>query len=413
MNNRLPRLKIALAATLFGGSLCAWGQTLTVLYSFGFPPDGTDPMSGVVMDAQGSLYGTASVGGVSNNGLVYELSPPAVPGALWNETILRRFSGPDGSIPECRLVLSSDGSLFGTTLNGGVFNAGAAFQLVPPKSAGDPWSERLLHSFGGPHAGGLNPNQGLLAGKSAFFGVTFGGGTDGKGTVFLLSQSTSPAGGWTETTLHSFHGGNDGAFPSSELMMDSAGNLYGTTTLGGASDLGTVFQLHPPSAPGREWHESVLHAFSGADGSSPAGRLQLGTNGVVYGTASGGGTLQGGAVFQLNPPAKAGADWTYSVLYNFTGGRDGGSPMAGVSLDATGRLYGAAAHGGQFTGGGIFRLDPPPAPGGSWTYSLLHSFSHLEGFVPESRLTLTSHGIFGTASEGGEFGIGSVFVLIP
>jgi uncharacterized repeat protein (TIGR03803 family) len=129
--------------------------------------------------------------------------------------------------------------------------------------------------------------------------------------------------------------------------MDREGNLYGVTLLGGANDLGTVYRLTPPTMSGGKWTENVLFSFSGLDGSSPVGRLQFDGNGVLYGTTSGGGASQGGTVFRLTPPEQPGGSWTESVLYAFSGGRDGGSPEAGVIIDNQGRLFGAASTGGS------------------------------------------------------------------
>jgi uncharacterized repeat protein (TIGR03803 family) len=393
------------------GCTAVSAQSLTVLYSFGAARlDGVDPMSGVVMGSNNKLYGTASVGGVEGNGLVYELAPPASAGAPWTETIIRRFIGPDGSIPECRLVVTPDGRLFGTTLNGGAHKAGIVFEMRPPSTPGDSWTEQILYSFGSFPGDGINPDQGLLAAKGAFFGVTFGGGASNQGTVFELKPPTGPGMPWTEHILYSFRGGSDGAFPSSELMIDQEGNLYGTTTLGGAGNVGTVFQLRREA--GDSWNEKVVHSFSGADGSSPAGRLQAGADGAIFGTASGGGTQSSGTVFQLVHSSSGGGPWNYSVLYNFSGGsRDGGSPEGGVSIDRSGRLYGTAASGGRFASGVVFRLDPPSIAGGNWMQTVLHSLQHAEGFAPRCRLLLAPGAIYATATEGGAFGTGSVFLL--
>lgn len=403
---------LSLTGALLGGSFVVTGEMLTVLYSFGAARlDGVDPMAGVVFGSNGKLYGTASVGGASGNGLVYELSPPATPGAPWTETIVKRFFGPNGSVPECRLVVAPGGRLFGTTLDGGANNAGTAFEMIPPAAPGDAWRERVLYSFGDFPGDGINPNQGLLATRGGFFGVTSTGGASNQGTVFALTPPDTPGDRWKEHILHSFTGGGDAAFPSSELMMDAQGNLYGTTTLGGTNNVGAVFQLRPPAQPGGAWVEAVVHSFADTDGSSPAGRLQLGPDGSLYGTTSGGGALFGGTVFQLTPPATTGGAWAHTVLYNFSGGTDGGGPTGGVAMDRGGKLYGTAAHGGRFTAGAVFELDPPATPGAPWTQTVLHSLQAAEGFAPQSLVTLANGGIYGTTSQGGAFGTGTVFLL--
>jgi uncharacterized repeat protein (TIGR03803 family) len=408
----LTRLVFFLAVLALSGETVLTAQTLSVLYSFGHAQnDGVDPMAGVVFGMGGKIFGTASVGGIGNNGLVYQLSPPAGAGAQWTEDIIYRFSGPDGSVPECPLTVAPDGTMFGTTLLGGAHTSGVVFQLSPPAVAGDPWSEKVLYSFAGFAGDGINPNHGLLHTPAGLVGVTFAGGANNRGTVFLLSPPAQPGMPWTERILYSFQGGSDGAFPSSELTMDSEGSLYGTTTLGGASNFGVVFQLMPQDVAPSSFTESVLHAFNDTDGSSPAGRLQVGPDGSLYGTASGGGALAGGTVFQLSPPGAGGGPWVHSILYNFSGGMDGGSPEGGVSLGQGGKLFGTTKAGGAFAGGSIFELDPPSAPGAGWTHQLLHSLKKVEGFLPQSRLLLSSGGLLGTTSEGGTRGVGTVFLL--
>ena len=405
---------VALAVLI--SSTCAVAQTLTTLYSFGSNAgDGADPQSGLVLDKNGNLYGTASVGGISGaNGIVFELAPPAVPGDPWTETALHRFQGkPDGKVPEGRLLLSSTGNLFGTTLNGGANDMGTVFISHPPVNPGGAWAERVIYSFGSFPGDGVNPNHGLLAAHPGLYGVTSGGGTSNKGTVFQLTPPTAPGGAWTETILYSFKGSGDAAFPSGELVMDKNGNLYGTTLLGGTNNLGAVYELSPPTAPGNPWTETVLHSFNGTDGTLPGGRLLLDASGTVYGTTSGGGSKSAGTGFTLLPPINPGDPWTESVLYNFSGGSaDGGSPDAGVVMDAKGRLYGTAANGGQHGGGVVFVLNPP-ANGGGWSEVVLYSFSGPDGYAPNSPVTLSKGKIFGMTSQGGAFGTGTIFVLTP
>jgi uncharacterized repeat protein (TIGR03803 family) len=397
----------------------ASAQTLTTLYSFGSgKDDGVDPQAGIVFDKAGNLYGTASVGGIAGaNGILFQLSPAAVKGSPWKESILHRFRGtPDGKIPECRVVVMSTGNLFGTTWSGGANNSGTAFVSFPPAVSDGPWTERPIYSFGSSSVDGVNPNAALLAGKQAFYGVTFGGGASGMGTVFQLTPPSDLKNPWTETVLHSFSGSGDAAFPSSELVMDKNGNLYGTTTLGGANNLGAVYEVSPPKAPSNPWTEEVIFSFSGSDGTLPAGRLQLDGNGALYGTTDGGGAGSEGTVFKLRPPVVADDPWTETVLYSFSGGRDGSNPAAGVVMDGKGRLFGTAQHGGSGNpkvGGVVFELDPPTVVGGVWTETVLHSFSGNDGFLPNSTLMLRKDGIYGTTAQGGLFGTGTVFVLTP
>ena len=296
------RLCTLVLAVWLAGATCASAQTLTTLYSFGSRPgDGVDPQAGVVFDKAGNLYGSTAVGGVSGaNGIVFELSPSG--GGSWTEAIPTRFQGnPDGKIPECRLIVTSTGKLFGTTLEGGTSDLGTAFELVPPASSGGSWKKQVIYSFGSFSGDGVNPNAGLLAASPGFYGVTFAGGANGKGAVFQLTPPTASGNPWTETILYSFAASGDAAFPSSELVRDKNGNLYGTTTLGGANNLGAVYEVSPPAAVGNSWTETVIFSFSGTDGTLPAGRLLLDASGTLYGTTDGGGAGQEGTVFQLVP----------------------------------------------------------------------------------------------------------------
>ena len=214
--------------------------------------------------------------------------------------------------------------------------------------------------------------------------------------------------------FYSFTGSGDAAFPSSDLVMDREGNLYGTTLVGGVNDLGAVYQLSPPATEGGTWTETVIFSFSGSDGTLPFGRLQFDQNGLLYGTTSGGGDLQAGTVFQLTPPAEPGTSWIESVLYSFSGGRDGGSPVAGVIIDNKGRLFGTASTGGSGGpdfGGVIFKLTPPQNQGDPWTETVLHSFGGPDGFRSLARLVRRGNGLYGTTSAGGLNGTGTAFVL--
>jgi uncharacterized repeat protein (TIGR03803 family) len=229
---------------------------------------------------------------------------------------------------------------------------------------------------------------------------------------------TPQAGGgsnWSETILYSFAGSEDAAFPSGGLVADRVGNLYGVTLLGGANNLGAVYQLSPPTTEGGSWTETVIFSFSGADGTLPSGQLQFDQNGALYGTTDGGGSLQEGTVFQLAPSSWPGGSWSQSVLYNFSGGRDGGNPVAGVIIDNIGRVFGTASTGGSdpFSGGVIFRLNPPVNEGDPWTETVLHSFGGPDGFRSLSQLVRRSGGFYGTTSLGGLNGTGTVFVLTP
>ena len=215
----------------------------------------------------------------------------------------------------------------------------------------------ILHSFSGGGDGGT-PSAGLIMDRAGnLYGTAQYGGA-GNGTVFKLSH---PGSGWILSTLYAFQGGNDGLGPEARVIFGPDGGLYGTTTSGGFQGYGTVFELRPPVTACKSaicpWTETVLYRFQGgSDGIDPAyGDLSFDPMGNLYGTTSGGGLqlCSGntcGVVFKL---ARSGGGWTESVLYSFTGGNDGGTPYSGVILDSTGNLYGTAYYGGANTLGSV------------------------------------------------------------
>jgi uncharacterized repeat protein (TIGR03803 family) len=406
---------LAIYLVVLAVSSCAFGQTVRTIHDFGAGQDGENPQSGVIFDRNGNIFGSVALGGTSGDGVIYTLRPES-DGVSWREGILYQFTGtPDGASPDAILTMSPTGQLFGTTQIGGTKNMGTVFVVIPSPVLGGRAKERILYSFGSVAQDGSSPNVGLLPAPPGFYGVTSAGGANGRGTVFQLMPASNPADPWIETILYNF-AGTDGAFPSSELIMDREGNLYGTTLLGGANDVGTVYRLTPPTKSGATWTESVLFSFSGPDGNAPFGRLQLdGDDNLIYGTTSGGGASQAGTVFRLTAE-QPGDSWTESVLYSFTGGRDGGSPEAGVILDNQGRLVGAASTGGSGGpdfGGVLFVLTPPTVDADSWTETVLESFGGPNGFRPLCRLVKHNGAMYGTTSAGGQNGTGTIFVVGP
>jgi uncharacterized repeat protein (TIGR03803 family) len=229
--------------------------------------------------------------------------------------------------------------------------------------------------------------------------------------VVALSGAGARAAGKAEV-IHSF-GDGDGEYPASDLVMDGAGNIYGTTTEGGDFGSGTVFKLAPS---GDGWTESVLYSFtSGADGAQPYNGVTLDAQGDLYGTAVTGGTgmaCEGGCgvVYKLT---NSGGTWTQSVLYNFTGGNDGSGPGAGLTFDASGNLYGMTPTGGEFGLGVIYQLKP--GPNDTWQFNLVHTFTGgIDGATGSAgRMLLDGGNLYGAATVGGAHGKGTVFKLTP
>jgi len=299
----------------------------TVLYSFTGGNDGANPFAGLVLES-GVLYGATYNGGASGYGVVFKLE-------RGKESVLYSFTGAaDGANPYAGLVSDSKGNLYGTTASGGASGYGVVFKI------GKNGGETVLYSFTG-GADGANPYGGLMRTSSGnLYGTTYNGGTSDYGTVFEVDKNT-------ETVLYSFAGGVDGANPYAGLVSDSEGNLYGTASHAGASDAGAVFKIDKAGA------ETVLYSFTGgADGGFPYGGLVRNSAGNLYGTTFSGGASQGGVVFEVN---KAGEE---TVLYSFTGQADGGSPFAGLVQDSSGNLYGTTFLGGASGYGVAFKLKP-------------------------------------------------------
>jgi len=281
---------------------------------------------------------------------------------------------------------------------------------------------RTLYSFTGGNDGAY-PFAGVTGQNGVIYGTTQFGGTGNVGTVFSLTPPASPGGAWTETVLHTFTGGSDGA-NAGRVVIDKSGVLYGTTYSGGTSNAGTVFSLTPPASPGGAWTETVLHTFTGYSDANPNAGLAIGKSGVLYGTTFSGGTTGSGTVFSLTPPPSPGGAWTETVLYNFTGGSDGGNPNAGPAIGKSGVLYGTTSSGGTTGNGTVFSLTPPVSPGGAWKETVLHGFTGGTGGSEAFSLGgvviglgvlygVTLSGGTGTCTYIGILGCGTVFSLTP
>jgi uncharacterized repeat protein (TIGR03803 family) len=285
------------------------GWTETVLYTFLGGADGAFPIAGLAFDKAGNLYGTTTYGGVgpcqfgtvSGCGVVFKLSRNSSGG--WNESILHSFQGgSDGDNPSARLTLDAAGNVYGTTAGTAPNDPGTVFKLVQTSSG---WEERVLYRFKG-RADGNSPEADVTFDKAgSIYGTTRYGGTgkcsaygySGCGTVYKLEHSET---GWAETVLHSFTGGNDGEDPATGVIFNAKGDLYGTT-VAGPNDCGAVFRLTPASTG--KWNLVDLHQFqcSLSDGGSPLGDLILDSSGNIYGTTQEGGAYTYGTAFEVTP----------------------------------------------------------------------------------------------------------------
>jgi uncharacterized repeat protein (TIGR03803 family) len=412
MRSRITITELMLLSLIFAATSASAQEK--VLYSFGGAEDGSHPNSGIIADAVGNLYGTTTDGGAHGRGTAFKLS--RMPDGQWAEQTLHTFTCcTDGSDPYGSLTFDSAGDLYGTTFYGGSGGLGSVFELMPTKSG--EWKEKILYGFGG--GDGNAPSSGVIFDSQGnLYGTTAGGGTDqyGPGVVFELMPG---AGGvWAEKVLYVFktNDGWDGSAPYGGLVFDSSGNLYGTTSSGGLHGLGTVFEVSPADGA---WTEKLVYSFSGSDGLSPYSTPSIDANGNLYGTTYYGGPFSQGTVFQLT--LASGGHWSDTVLDGFQSDSEGAFPGSDLTFGAAGSLYGVSKTGG--TGicaeigivvgcGTAFELTQQA--GGTWSATTLYNFRHdaTDGTLPTGALYLDAAGnIYGTASEGGRNGDGAVFEI--
>jgi uncharacterized repeat protein (TIGR03803 family) len=392
----VPALVLVVATSVYG-------QTLTVLHSFTGGNDGARPQTGLTFDRGGNLYGTTHGGGFGS-GTVFRLTRH---GSSWTLSPLHSFNRTDGYGPQSSLIFGPDGALYGTTSGGGQHGDGTVFVLRPPqtvcKTVSCPWTETLLYSFTGGEDS-MDPEGALVFDSSGnLYGVAYGDNFPGahgpqgygNGSVWELVHA---GGAWTFNLVYGFTGlQGDGEGPAGGVVFDSAGNLYGTTIYGGEYGEGTVFQLIPSGAG---WTEQTLHSFQ-SQGIFPQAGLTVDSSGDMYGV-----TFVGGYAFELTP---SGGNWSFATIYQVSSG-DG--PAANLTIDAQGNLYGANQTGGAHQQGNVFKL---VLRGGGWSYSDLYDFTGgSDGGQPVGSVVIDASGnIYGTALTGGANSYGTVWKLTP
>ena len=342
-----------IGGTVFQSKNVRSGRTFATLTSAWQQPAGVTIHGGV-------LYGATEIGGLHGSGcdtygcgLVFRSRPPAQapPNAIitWSGEELYEFTGiPDGASPSSSLLVDNAGNLFGTTLGGGPLGRGTVYKLTPTDGG---WTKSTLYAFTAAQDGTAPYGGVIMDAAGNLYGTTASGTSDYFwGTVYKLTPSGS---GWTETILYAFQDGNDGASPVSGLIFDPAGNLYGTTAGGGEYLDGTAFELIPH--PSGNWSFSLVYPFQGSRdiGNLPLGPLAIDAAGNLYGASYNGGAYEMGSVYELSP---SGGSWTYTSLHDFTGGVDGGGPISGVVLDTSGNIYGSASAGGTHGDGVLFEI---------------------------------------------------------
>jgi hypothetical protein len=407
-------------------STAARAQTYTVLHAFS-GSDGANPWAGLSMDRAGNLYGTAVYGGTRSQscaeffgcGSVFRLQHK---NSGWIFSTLYQFSGPDGGNPQARAIIGADGTLYSTTSNNGSGDRGNVFRLQPPSrfcnAVSCPWMETVLFSFststGAYPVGNLTFDAaGNLYGTTQSGGLTEYCSGGGCGVVYQLTKS---GGVWTENILHAFTDGSDGSAPSSGVIFDHSGNLYGTVPQSSdpAAAYGLVYELSP-SGPG--WTLNALYNFqAGEDGAYPYAGLIFDAAGNLYGATRNEGSGRGGTVFQLSPSE---GSWSLTTLYGFSQGSGYWGPYSTLVMDAAGNLYGTTYSDGAYGWGSVFKLTSSI---GGWTYSDLYDFTGQEdGKWPVGTLVLDANGnVYGTTYGGGnifgcsgDFGCGVVFEITP
>ena len=376
---------------LFISATSAHAQTFTVLYTFTNTNQGWQPDAAPILDAAGNLYGTTQYGGTAGGfGTVFKLDTEG------NESVLHSFAGtPDGEDPEGALIADRAGNLYGTTLYGGTAGGyGTVFKLAYTGKL------TLPHSFAS-NPDGADPHGSLVGDpQDNGYGTTqYGGTAGGYGTVFKVDAAGN------ESLLHSFAGTPDGEDPQAGLYRDTAGNLYGTTQYGGtAGGYGTVFKL------ALNGDITLLHSFSGTpDGENPYAALTADSHGNGYGTTKYGGTAEGyGTVFKIDRTGH------FSLLHSFAGNPDGVNPVSSVVVDPAGNVYGTTFYGGESGYGTVFEIDT------TGKLTILHSFSGTsDGANPMAGLTLDATGnLYGATTEGGDLscgfsGCGVIFKVTP
>ena len=372
--------------------------------------DGVGP-SVYFTDSAGNIYGSTLYGGEYGRGTVFMLSPPTQNGGSWSETILYNFMGaPDGEQPVGSLVMDAQGSLYGTTIFGGAAQQGTIFKLAPDGNGN--WNETLLYTFSGTSDGG-RPWSGLTFDEGGnLYGTTFYGGDSacdlGCGLVYQLTPSGSS---WTESTLHLFHKDSEGYLPESDSPLRvHAGKLYGATSFSAGGN-GTVFEL---SIANRKY--SVLHSFlGGTDGTGTRTPLHLDLAGNIFATDDGGDpSCLCGEVYELSPPSGGQTTWTKTTIYAFLNSVDGTDPT-GPILDLDGSLYGVTTRGGP-SGNGcdnlggcgtVYGISPQ---NGTWVKATVYAIGE-PYILPAGLIFGPKHSLIGAVQEHGRHHGTAVFKL--
>ena len=417
-------LPLCFFALMFGVHSPA--QVVTDLYNFTGGSDGWDPNAPLIVGPGGSLYGTTLFGGDLNCsgafgygcGTVYELAPN---GGQWTESTLYKFRGAkDGSQNYIVLTLDSAGRLYGVTDGGTPWNA--VFRLTPG-APGKQWRFESLYEFKGKRDGGWPLTPLFLDSSGAIYGASSAGGLRGKGcskqygcgAIFQLLPSTKNGNHWTAHVLYEFQGAEDGGSPST-MIMDGAGNIYGTTSYGGVFNknckhgCGVIFQLFPVNGT---WAYKVLYAFEGAPHQSPYGNLVEDASGNLLGLA-GAASSGYGDIFELSPPAGGAGSWTLNYLHHSYQSSQS-YPATNLTLGPDGSLYGDIYGDQDLNAGYIFQMTPPAQQGGAWIYTTLVNFNKAPYYAYQNPtgVVVGLQGDIYSPLSGGGYATGSIVSVVP
>lgn len=390
MKNRICMIRAmaaALVAVATVGPVAAGGDyTFSTLVAFDSNTNGASPRSPLLLGADGNLYGTTQSGPIGRAfGSVFKIDP-----ATGSLTTLAGFGVAQvRSNPQGPLAMDSAGNIYGTTAGGGKGN-GTVFKLDPTTGALTTlveFSASIGNTPGAAPYGGV-----ILDAAGNLYGTTYNSGPKHNGTVFKIDADSGEL-----TTIHAF-GGSRAVHPYGGVTLDAAGNLYGTT-YGGGGDIGTVFKIDGDSGA-----VSYPALFNRANGANPQAAVTLDAAGNIYGTTTAGGEFDRGTVFKIDA-----ATGLLTTLVSFDRANNGWMPYAGVTLDAAGNLYGTTLGGGLYDAGTVFKIDAA-----SGLLTTLFSFDRKDGHSPMTEVTLDAYGnIYGTTSAGGPGNYGTVFRLSP
>jgi uncharacterized repeat protein (TIGR03803 family) len=387
------------------------GPGENTLYTFSGGADGAWPKAGVIVGPDGALYGVTQYGGANTFGTVYRVAQNS--NGTWTETVIYNFTDTnDGAGPIGQIAFDAAGNIYGTTAFGKPYEQGTVYKLTP--GADGTYSATLLYAFTG-GADGQQPVSGVVLDKAGnIYGTTPTGGSMGDGVVFEVSPNSD--GTWSENVIHNFgETSSDAVEPLSNLLMDAAGNLYGAAGEGGSGTYrgGAVFELSPNGTS--TWTENILYSFNGnADGAVPD-VIAFDKSGNIYGTAGGGGIVNStncphgcGTIFRL--AKSTGGNWPYTRAYAFNG--TSGYDPNGITFDSEGNIYGTTLESYPDLGT-VFELKRGGA-GQRWTYSLLYDFGATAGGIEPTGLIIHQGSLYGsTLSTTTCYLCGTVWEVTP